>query len=128
MKPYLIVAAGLFAAVAAVPAQAQNMNAETFHKRAQSLKKKGALAIFSRGEIKNLMGEVQAATKLARERRLAAVKTGTTPRYCPPQGGGSMGSSELMDRLAAIPAAGSSIPKAKRPKAGTIGGPAAAGA
>jgi cell division protease FtsH len=28
----------------------------------------------------------------------------------------------------AIPAAGSSIPKAKRPKAGTIGGPAAAGA
>jgi cell division protease FtsH len=29
---------------------------------------------------------------------------------------------------AAIPAAGSSIPKAKRPKPGTIGGPAAAGA
>jgi cell division protease FtsH len=28
----------------------------------------------------------------------------------------------------AIPAAGSSIPKAKRPKAGTVGGPAAAGA
>jgi len=28
----------------------------------------------------------------------------------------------------AIPAAGSSIPKAKRPKAGSIGGPAAAGA
>jgi cell division protease FtsH len=28
----------------------------------------------------------------------------------------------------AIPAAGSSIPKAKRPKGGTIGGPAAAGA
>jgi cell division protease FtsH len=28
----------------------------------------------------------------------------------------------------AIPAAGSSIPKAKRPKTGTIGGPAAAGA
>jgi cell division protease FtsH len=28
----------------------------------------------------------------------------------------------------AIPSAGSSIPKAKRPKAGTIGGPAAAGA
>jgi len=29
---------------------------------------------------------------------------------------------------AAIPAAGSSIPKAKRPKAGTIGGPAVSGA
>ena len=28
----------------------------------------------------------------------------------------------------AIPAAGSSIPKAKRPKGGTIGGPATAGA
>jgi cell division protease FtsH len=34
--------------------------------------------------------------------------------------GGSKGPS--------IPAAGSSIPKAKRPKAGAIGGPAAAGA
>jgi len=39
---------------------------------------------------------------------------------------------ETIDRGGAkgpsIPAAGSSIPKAKRPKAGTIGGPAAAGA
>src|SRR5437868_15269929 len=37
----------------------------------------------------------------------------------PVERGGSKGAS--------IPAAGSSIPKAKRPKAGAIGGPAAAG-
>ena len=39
---------------------------------------------------------------------------------------------ETIDRGGAkgpsLPAAGSSIPKAKRPKAGAIGGPAAAGA
>ena len=84
---------------------AQAMNAETLHKRAQALKKKGALAIFSRGEIKALTSEVQAAGRAARERRLAAIKAGEKPRYCPPGGSGSMGSEEYMERLAAIPAA-----------------------
>ena len=86
-------------------AMAQTMNAETFHQRATKLQKKGAMAIFSRGEIKALMNEGQAAGKRAREQRLAAVKAGNKPRYCPPDGPGRMHSDEFMKRLAAIPAA-----------------------
>jgi hypothetical protein len=93
--------------LAAVPANAiaQTMNAEAFHQRATKLKKKGAMAIFSRGEIKALMNEGQAAGKRAREQRLAALKAGSRPRYCPPEGPQRMDSDEFMARLAAIPAA-----------------------
>ena len=86
-------------------AVAQNMNAESFHQRATKLQKKGAMAIFSRGEIKKLMAEGQAAGKKAREQRLAAEKAGNKPRYCPPPGPGRMDSDEFMTRLSAIPAA-----------------------
>ena len=50
---FKLFAAGLlfFPAVAS----AQSMNAQVFHNRATALQKKGALAIFSRGEIKALM-------------------------------------------------------------------------
>lgn len=96
------------AALAAAPlsaALAQTMNAETFHQRATKLKKKGAMAIFSRAEIRALMNEGQAAGKRAREQRLAALKAGDRPRYCPPDGPQRMGSDEFMERLAAIPPA-----------------------
>ena len=105
MKPYAMIAATVLGIAVATPAMAQSMNADVFYKRAKSLKKKGALALFSRGEIKNLMKEVQAAAGSARERRLAALKAGQPPRYCPTEAKGSMGSGELMDRLAAIPPA-----------------------
>ena len=103
MRLFIIAAAGL----AAMPsvASAQNMNAETFLQRATALKKKGPLALFSGGEIKALMKEGQASGKLAREQRLAAVKAGRQPRYCPPEGPQSMNSDEFMKGLAAIPAA-----------------------
>ena len=84
-------------------ASAQGMNAETFHQRATKLQKKGAMAIFSRGEIKALMKEGQAAALRAREQRLATIKAGGKPRSCPPEGS-RMGSDEFMTRLAAIPA------------------------
>ena len=93
-------------ALAALPlsaAVAQSMNAETFHQRAQALKKKGAMAIFSRGEIKALMKEGQAAAMRAREQRLATIKAGGKPRSCPPEGS-RMSSDEFMKRLSAIPA------------------------
>ncbi len=90
--------------LAALPtaALAQTMSAETFHLRAQALKKKGAMAIFSRGEIKALTSEAQAAAKKAREQRLATLSAGGKPRSCPPEGS-KMGSDEFMERLAAIP-------------------------
>ena len=91
-------------AMIAAPAIGQTMNAETFHQRAQAVKKKGAMAIFSRGEIKALMAEGQAAAKRAREQRLATIKAGGKPRSCPPEGS-RMGGDEFMTRLAAIPQA-----------------------
>ena len=86
-------------------ASGQSMNAQVFHNRATALQKKGPLAIFSRGEIKALMGEGQAAGKKAREQRLAAVAAGQKPRFCPPGGPVSISSDEFMKRLAAIPQA-----------------------
>ena len=85
-------------------ASAQGMNAETFHQLATKLQKKGAMAIFSRGEIKALMKEGQAAALRARAQRLATIKAGGKPRSCPPEGS-RMDSDEFMKRLSAIPAA-----------------------
>ncbi len=98
---------GLAAAVVAAPAVAQSMNAEQFHRRATALQKKGAAAVFSMGEVKKLMREVQAAGETNRAARLAAVAAGQTPRYCPPDQakGKGMGSTEFMQRLSAIPVA-----------------------
>ena len=87
------------------PAAAKSMNAETFYQRATALQKKGVMALFSGGEIKALTKEGQAAGAKARELRLAAVKAGQKPRFCPPQGPVSIDSKEFMTRLSAIPAA-----------------------
>ena len=95
-------------ALAALPlsaATAQSMNAEAFHQRATALKKKGPFALFSRGEIKALMGEAKAAGEKAREQRLAAIAAKRKPPYCPPQASDKIASDEFMTRLAAIPAA-----------------------
>ena len=94
--------------LAALPisaATAQSMNAEVFHKRAVALKKKGPMAIFSRGEIRQLMSEGKAAGMKAREQRLAAVGAGRKPAYCPLNASDKIQSDEFMTRLAAIPAA-----------------------
>ena len=85
-------------------ANAQSMNAENFHARAVALQKKGALALFS-SDIKRLMNEAKAAGQQSRELRRAAVKSGQSPRYCPPEGKQSMTSTEFMSRLGGIPAA-----------------------
>jgi hypothetical protein len=86
------------------PAFAQSMNAEDFYRSATNLQKKGATAIFSLGKIRTLTAEGKAAGEKAREARLAALAAGKAPRYCPPDGPASMGSSEFMTRLSAIPA------------------------
>ena len=101
----IVLAAG--AALATIPgaASAQSMNAEVYHKRATALMKKGPMALFSRGEIKALMQEGQAAGQRARETRLATLKAGGKPRSCPPEGKQSMTTDEFMKRLSAIPAA-----------------------
>jgi hypothetical protein len=85
------------------PAAAQSMNAETFYQRATALQKKGVMALFS-GDLKALTKEGQAAGAKAREQRLAAIKAGQKPRFCPPQGPVSIDSKEFVSRLSAIPA------------------------
>lgn len=101
---WLIIAAAL-AALPLGAASAQSMNADQFHKRATALKKKGPLALFSGGEIKTLMAEAKASGAKAREKRLAIIKAGGKPAYCPPPGKSGVDSNEFMARLAAIPAA-----------------------
>jgi len=86
-------------------AAAQTMNAETFYQRSNKLMAKGPLALFSRGEIKLLMGEAERSILAARTRRLAEVAAGKPPRSCPPPSRQPMDSSEFMKRLGAIPAA-----------------------
>lgn len=85
-------------------ALAQTMNAEAFYTRAAALEKKGAMAIFS-SDLKLVMNEGKAAAARARATRLAAIKAGQKPRYCPPEGSKGMGSDEYMRGLAAIPVA-----------------------
>lgn len=87
------------------PAFAQAMNAESFHQRATALKKKGALAIFSGGEIKALMREGQASGQASVARLRADKAAGKPTRFCPPTGPTKMGSDEFMSRLSAIPLA-----------------------
>ena len=86
-------------------ASAQSMNAESFLQRANKLKAKGPLALFSRGEIKVLMDEGQASGKAASARNKADKVGGRPTRFCPPTGPQSMNSDEYMTRLAAIPRA-----------------------
>jgi hypothetical protein len=90
----------------ALPAavSAQSMNAEVFHQKASALAKKGPMAIFS-GDLKPVMNEGKASAAKARATRLAAVKAGQKPRYCPPEGTKGMDSDEYMKGLSAIPAA-----------------------
>jgi hypothetical protein len=102
MKAVIGAMAAVFIASGAI---AQTMNAEEFLQRATSLKKKGAMAIFSGGEIRALTNEGKAAAAKAREQQLAAIRTGQKPRFCPPEGKHSLGSDEFMTRLEAIPAA-----------------------
>jgi len=90
----------------AVPAaaSAQSMNAETFYKRALALKAKGPMALLSR-DLQLMMNEGKASGEQARATRLAAVKAGQVPRYCPPAGNKGIGTDEFMNGLGQIPAA-----------------------
>lgn len=103
MRLCLISAIGLV--IAAGPAAAQSMNAELFHQRATKLQAKGAMAIFSGGEIKALMREGQAAGKASSTRYKADKAAGRSTRFCAPAGPQKMNSDEFMKRLSAIPQA-----------------------
>jgi hypothetical protein len=86
-------------------AHAQTMTVATFLAKAEALKKKGAMAVFS-SDIGKLKAEVEGSGKQLRAERLAAQKSGGKPAFCPPPAGkGSVNSNELLAHFNAIPPA-----------------------
>jgi len=79
-------------------ASAQSMNADAFYKRAIALKAKGPLALVS-GDFKPMMREAKATGLHVRSTRLATVKAGKQPRYCPPGGAKRMGAEDFVAAL-----------------------------
>lgn len=100
-----LVTAATILALTAAPAMGAVMGAEEFYQRATKLKKKGALAVFARGEIKRLVNEVKVAGEKVKSTRLSAEAAGKKGRYCPPQPPRQMGTEEYLKGLSAIPAA-----------------------
>ena len=101
MKITLIVTASALS-VLATSAFAQNMPVSTFLAKADALKAKGPLALFS-SDIGVLKKEVLAAALSYRSDRKASEAAGQRPEVCPPEKG-SLNSDELMTAFRAIPA------------------------
>ncbi|HEY0412723.1 MAG TPA: hypothetical protein VGD66_06260 [Allosphingosinicella sp.] len=81
---------------------AQAMNVAVFLQKADSLEKKGMMALFS-SDYKLLKGEVQAGSEALRAERLATKAAGRPTAYCPPNDHGSLTSDELLIALRTIP-------------------------
>ena len=89
--------------IAATPAVASAMDVATFLSKAEALQKKGAMAVFS-SDLKPVMNEVKATGAAMKAERLADVKAGRRPDYCPPAKASS-NSNELLAYLRTIPPA-----------------------
>jgi hypothetical protein len=70
------------ATIASAPADAQAMRADVFLQKAEALKAKGPLALLS-GDMGLLKQEMRASAEQLRAERLAAVRAGQQPAYCP---------------------------------------------
>jgi hypothetical protein len=85
--------------------QAQNMPVSKFLAKADGLKKKGPLALFS-GDIKVLKAEIQNSAKAYGADLRSARKAGKPTHSCPPEGTTlSMNSNELLGYFNSIPPA-----------------------
>ena len=91
----------LAAALIALPAALHAMTVAVFLEKADALKSRGALALFS-SDLRLLKGEVQTAALSLRAERLAAVRAGRRPAFCPPGAGGRFDSDELLRHFHAI--------------------------
>lgn len=96
-----LVAGALLVAVAA-PASA--MSVDIFLAKAQALKKKGPLALFS-GDLKLLTNQVKSDAGEIRTDRLAAEKAGKRGNHCPPAAGVKMSDKDVLAAMEAVPAA-----------------------
>ena len=92
-------------AAPAAAAEAQSMPVSTFLAKADALKKKGPLALFS-GDIKVLKAQVQNSAQAYAVDVRAARKAGKLTHSCPPAGTQlSMNSDELLGYFKSIPPA-----------------------
>lgn len=87
---------------AAAPASA--MTVAVFIAKAESLKKKGPLALFS-GDLKLLTRQIKADGASIREERLAAKAAGKPTAFCPPEAGVKLTDKDVMLAMQAVPAA-----------------------
>lgn len=100
MKTAYFIAA--VASLLATSAFAQNMAVSTFLEKADALKAKGMMAMFS-SDADVLKTEVQAAALSYRKERKASEAAGRKPEVCPPEKG-SLNTDELFTAFRAIPA------------------------
>jgi hypothetical protein len=84
--------------------QAQSMPVSQFLGKAEALKKKGPLALFS-SDLKLLKAEIQKSGASLRAERLAAKAAGRRQAFCPPEGPASLNSEEVLNHMRSIPAA-----------------------
>ncbi len=92
-------------ALVAVPlSAAAAMPVSTFLAKAETLKKKGPLAMFS-GDLKLLAKQVRADAAQIREERLAAKTAGKRTAFCPPSGGAKLTDKDILAAMEAVPAA-----------------------
>jgi hypothetical protein len=95
----LVFGAGL--AMFVTPAMAQNMPLSTFLSKAETLNKRGPLALIS-SDFGLLKREMQGSANALKSERNAAMKAGKTPAYCPPSST-PMSSDEILAHFRAIP-------------------------
>ena len=94
-------------ALVAIPVtalHAQTMPAATFLAKAEALKKKGALALFS-SDMGLLKKEMAGSANVLRTERLAAQKAGRKPAYCPPAKQSGLSPDEIIGHFRSIPPA-----------------------
>ena len=85
----------LFAAPAAA------MPVSTFLAKAEGLKKKGPLAVFS-GDLKLLTNTIKSDAAALRAERLVAQKAGRGPAYCP-TAGAKLSDKDILTAMEAVP-------------------------
>lgn len=103
-----IAVALLLIALPATALQAQAMPVSTFLAKADALKKKGPMALFS-SDIGLLKKEIQNSAKGMRAEQVAATKAGRKSPYCMPAKA-AINSNELLDHFRSIPPAQRNMP------------------
>ena len=87
---------------AAAPASA--MTVDLFLAKADKLKAKGPLTLFS-SDIKLLTNQIKADAGSLREERLAAKAAGKAQAFCPPEAGAKLTDKDVLQAMEAVPAA-----------------------